>query len=33
MRLRYVLGFIYYAVKHRGLRHVRWALAAEGLKW
>jgi len=32
-KLRYVARFIYYAVVHRSLRHVRWALDAEGTKW
>jgi hypothetical protein len=31
--VRYVLRFIYYAARHRGFKHVRWALEAEGTKW
>jgi hypothetical protein len=32
-RARYCWRFCVYAVLHRSLKHVRWALAAEGTKW
>lgn len=32
-RLRYIARAIYYAAVHRGFKHVRWALAAEGVQW
>jgi hypothetical protein len=32
-KLRYIARFAYYAAVHRGFRHVRWALAAEGTTW
>lgn len=32
-RAYYCIRFAYYAVLHRGFRHVRWVLAFEGTTW
>jgi hypothetical protein len=32
-RLRYVVRFILWTLRHRSTRHVRWVLAFEGTTW
>ncbi len=32
-RARYVALFIYWSIRHRSVRHVRWVLAFEGYSW
>ena len=32
-RVRYALRFIYWTLRHRSTKHVRWVLAFEGYTW
>lgn len=32
-RIKYIARFIFWTVRHRSTKHVRWVLAFEGISW